>query len=135
MKVTRFAFSLIGLCCSVAPLLAQTIDADVLNKTQAASAAASTLNVPPEGFVALFNGKDLAGWRGGTTENPLKRLELAPQERAEKDKASVADIHKHWRVENGELINDGTGLYLTTAKDYGDFELRLEYKTVAKADW
>ena len=98
------------------------------------SDSVSTLNVPPEGFVALFNEKDLAGWRGGTTENPLKRLGLAPKERAEKDKASVEDIHKHWRVETGELVNDGTGLYMTTNKDYGDFELRIEYKTVAKAD-
>lgn len=135
MTVTRFAFTLIGLCCSVAPSSAQTNDADQLSKAQAPNAAtASPLNVPPEGFALLFNGKDLADWRGGTTENPLKRLELDPKEREEKDKASVADIHKHWRVENGELINDGTGLYLTTAKDYGDFELRLEYKTVAKAD-
>ncbi len=32
------------------------------------------------------------------------------------------------------LVNDGEGLYLTTLKDYGDFELHLEYKTVAGAD-
>jgi hypothetical protein len=102
----------------------------------AASAAepAAALNVPPEGFVALFNGNDLAGWRGGGTENPAKRLELSTEDRERQDKASIEDIHKHWRVENGELVNDGTGQYLTTVKDYGDFELRLEYKTVAKAD-
>jgi hypothetical protein len=99
-----------------------------------AEESTGSINVPPEGFVALFNGKDLEGWRGGTTENPQKRLDLSPDARAEKDKASIDDIHKHWRVENGELVNDGTGLYLTTMKDYGDFELRLEYKTVAKAD-
>jgi hypothetical protein len=91
-------------------------------------------NVPPEGFVALFNGKDLAGWRGGGTENPALRAALSPEERQQKDKASLDDIHKHWRVENGELVNDGSGQYLTTEKDYGDFELRLEYKTVPKAD-
>lgn len=106
----------------------------VMSDAGRADEKAAPLNVPPEGFVVLFNGKDLAGWRGGTTEDPLKRLALPPKERAEKDKASVADIEKHWRVENGELVNDGTGLYLTTVKDYGDFALRLEYKTVAKAD-
>ncbi|HAB15934.1 MAG TPA: DUF1080 domain-containing protein, partial [Verrucomicrobiales bacterium] len=41
---------------------------------------------------------------------------------------------KHWRVENGELVNDGEGLYLTTDQDYGDFELTLDYRTVAGAD-
>src|SRR4051812_41208803 len=101
--------------------------------TRRAEEASAAVTAVPDGVIALFNGKDLAGWRGGTTEDPLKRLALAPKERAEKDQASVADIQKHWRVENGELVNDGTGLYLTTVKDYGDFELRLEYKTVAKA--
>src|SRR5947208_647980 len=43
-------------------------------------------------------------------------------------------MRKHWRVENGELVNDGSGRYATTEKDYGDFELLVEYKTVPKAD-
>lgn len=29
-------------------------------------------NVPPEGFVALFNAKDLAGWHGYDTKDPRK---------------------------------------------------------------
>lgn len=33
-----------------------------------------------------------------------------------------------------ELVNDGQGAYATTEKDYGDFELLLEYKTVPLAD-
>ena len=37
-------------------------------------------------------------------------------------------------MENGELINDGFGPYLTTEKDYGDIELIIDYKTVPKAD-
>ena len=40
----------------------------------------------------------------------------------------------HWYGENGELVNDGFGAYATTEKDYGDFELLVEYKTVADAD-
>ena len=47
---------------------------------------------------------------------------------------SQEDIRKHWRVENGILINDGKGLFLSTEKNYQDFELLLEYKTVAGAD-
>ena len=43
-------------------------------------------------------------------------------------------INAHWRVENGELVNDGHGLYLTTDKDYGDFELLLEYKALPDGD-
>ena len=127
MKVSGLWLALVCLTWTVFSLALRAEE-----KPAAATSAES--KVPPAGFVPLFNGKDLAGWRGATTENPLKRLELAPKERAEKDKASVEDIHQHWRVDNGELINDGNGLYLTTVKDYGDFELRLEYQTVAKAD-
>ena len=29
-------------------------------------------NQPPKGFTALFNGKDLAGWKGGSTADPRK---------------------------------------------------------------
>ena len=43
-------------------------------------------------------------------------------------------MRAHWRAENGELVNDGEGAYATTEKDYGDFELLVEYRTVPKAD-
>ena len=39
------------------------------------------------------------------------------------------DAQKHWSVENGELVNDGNGAYLTTDKEYGDIELLIDYKT------
>jgi hypothetical protein len=40
----------------------------------------------------------------------------------------------HWRVENAELVNIGTGPYATTSEEFGDIELLIEYKTVPKAD-
>ena len=91
-------------------------------------------NTPPERFVALFDGKSLDGWWGAKTENPRDYMALPPEQLAEKMAASREDIRRHWRVENGELVNDGTGLYLTTDKFYGDFELLASYKMVAKAD-
>ncbi len=88
----------------------------------------------PEGFAALFNGKDLSGWWGLNTENPAKWMALSPEKLAEKKKKSLEDIAKHWSVDGDVLVNDGHGLFLSTEKNYGDFELTLEYKTVAKAD-
>jgi hypothetical protein len=43
-------------------------------------------------------------------------------------------LNAHWKVENGELVNDGKGLYLTTDKDYGDFELWVDYKMLPLGD-
>ena len=91
-------------------------------------------NEPPAGFTALFNGKDLSGWRGGSTFDHRKLLAMAEAERAAQIAKWTATMKAHWRVENGELINDGHGDYATTEKDFGDFELLLEYKTVPNAD-
>ena len=89
---------------------------------------------PPKGFTTLFNGKDLKGWWGLKTEDPAKWMALSPEKFAEKKAASLKDIAKHWSVDGEELVNDGHGMYLTTEKNYGDFELLVDYKTVAKAD-
>jgi hypothetical protein len=91
-------------------------------------------NAPPEGFVAIFNGKDLDGWWGAKTEDPRDTMALPPEKLAEKKAASLEDIRQHWRVENGELVNDGKGLYLTTEEFYGDFELLASYKMAPSAD-
>lgn len=93
---------------------------------------------PPEGFTALFNGEDLTGWYGLNLHslklNPQQLKDLPEEERQEKLAASTEDALNHWSVDNGELVNDGHGAYLTTEKEYGDIELLIEYKTVAKAD-
>jgi hypothetical protein len=99
-----------------------------------ASGAVAKTAQPPKGFTALFNGKDLSGWWGLSTENPAKWMALAPEELEAKQQKSLADIQKHWRAEGGVLVNDGYGLFLTTLKNYADFELMLEYKTVPLAD-
>ncbi|MDF7825941.1 DUF1080 domain-containing protein [Pontiellaceae bacterium B12227] len=87
-----------------------------------------------EDFTPLFNGSDLAGWWGCKTEDPAIWMALPADMLTAKKQASQKDIHAHWRVEDGVLVNDGKGLYLTTEKNYTDFELMLEYKTVARAD-
>jgi hypothetical protein len=97
-------------------------------------AAAAERTDTPAGFTALFNGTDLSGWRGGDTFDHRAWLALPEAERKAKNAEWTADMKKHWSIENDELVNDGNGKYATTEKDYGDFELLLEYKTVAKAD-
>jgi len=89
---------------------------------------------PPPGFTALFNGVDLAGWQGGDTFDPRKLKNMPAAEREAQISKWTETMKAHWRVEDGELVNDGEGAYATTEKDYGDFELLVEYKTVPKAD-
>jgi hypothetical protein len=101
-----------------------------------ASAASSGVAAvePPKGFTALFNGQDLAGWRGGETFDHRKLLAMPADQRAAQIAKWTETMKAHWRAENRELVNDGQGAYATTEKDYGDFELLVEYKTVPKAD-
>jgi hypothetical protein len=84
--------------------------------------------------VVLFNGKDLNGWHGEKTVDPRKFKELGAEEKAKALADGAADLAKHWRVEDGEIINDGQGAYLTTNKDYGDIELTVDFKIGPKGD-
>jgi hypothetical protein len=67
---------------------------------------------PPKGFEALFNGKDLTGWKVNEGGN------LAV-----------------WGAENGILfVNGRGGGWLMTEKEYADFELRLEFRLPEKGN-
>ena len=76
---------------------------------------------PPAGFRALFNGKDLTGWFG---LNPHNLVKLQGEKKTAKVAQERADFAKHWRVENGELVNPGTGPYANTTEELGDIELQ-----------
>ena len=88
----------------------------------------------PDGYQPIFNGKDLSGWHARTHFDPRKFDLESGEQQAERKKEWMAEAEKHWTVENGELVNDGAGPYLTTDKYFEDYELVLEYKTVPKAD-
>jgi len=66
-------------------------------------------DVPPAGFVSLFNGKDLSGWRVPQGDNG------------------------HWKVVNGVIDYDAESeapddKSLWTEKEFGDFVLRLDWR-------
>ena len=99
-----------------------------------AATQAADLNQPPTGFTALFNGKDFAGWHGMGHFDPRQLAAMSPEDRAKKRETEMVDLLKHWTVQNGEIVNDGQGVYLTTDKEYGDIELLIDYKMVPKGD-
>ncbi len=60
--------------------------------------------VPPEGFKALFNGRDLVGWK-------------------ENNQPPV-----HWSVKDGELVYDGKGAHLFHESEFANFVLLVDWK-------
>ncbi len=85
----------------------------------------------PDGFRALFNGTDLKGWHG---DNPHTTMKATPDKRPEAIAAQQEEFLKHWTVQDGDLVNDGNGPYATTDEPFGNIELLIDYRTVAKAD-
>ncbi len=72
------------------------------------------LNVPPEGFAALFNGKDLTGWH------------------------QSQDVLDHWFVADGILKSPGLVEHyrasLVTQKHYRDFILMVDFRMPTISD-
>jgi len=79
-----------------------------------AEESARELNAPPEGFTALFNGKDLTGWR------------VHPK------------VNEMWSIEDGVLKSHGLleqwGADLVTEKEYRDYVLMADFRMPAKSD-
>jgi hypothetical protein len=103
-----FALSCSLVCAS--PLVARTDD-----------------NVPPADFVALFNGQDLTGWKGLVADPPA-RAKMTPEQLAGAQDKADKTVREHWKVVDGVLVYDGKGTSLCTAKDYGDFEMYVDWK-------
>ena len=105
----------------------------LLSLAQVVSAEERKDNTPPEGFVALFNGKDLYGWKG-LVADPPKRAKMSAEELAKAQEAADEKMQKHWKVEDGALVFDGKGDSLCTDRDYANFEMYVDWKIEPKGD-
>jgi hypothetical protein len=88
---------------------------------------------PPQGFVSLFNGKDLTGWKG-LVDNPVKRAGMNVEQLAEAQSKADEKMLAHWNVVDGILVFDGSGASLCTVKDYGDFQMLVDWKIEDNGD-
>jgi Domain of Unknown Function (DUF1080) len=100
----------------------------------ATGAAPGRISRDGKDFVTLFNGKDFGGWHGVATMDPRKFEAMSADEKARALAKGAEDLKKHWRVEAGVIVNDGQGAYLTTDKDYGDVELKVDFLIGPKGD-
>lgn len=119
------------------PHTTQQLSAIFLGACLVAVSVKASDNTPPAGFTALFNGQDLTGWRGlpkGPLENPAKRATAKPEDLAAAQKAADEQMRAHWSIVDGVLHYDGKGHSLMSAKDYGDFELYVDWKIGPKGD-
>jgi HEAT repeat protein len=85
------------------------------------------------GFVALFDGQSLNGWKG-LVGNPVKRAKMTPGELKSAQEKADKEAAENWIPTNGELIFTGKGDNLCTVKEYGDFEMYVDWKLFPGAE-
>ena len=85
------------------------------------------------GYNNLFNGSDLTGWKA-LVGNPISRAKMGDSalkiEQAKANEKTKGD----WIVKDGLLIFTGHGDNLATDKQYGDFEMFVDWKITAQGD-
>lgn len=87
-----------------------------------------------DGYVSMFNGRDLAGWKG-LVANPVARGKMSPAELARRQEKADEIMRRDWVVKDGILIYEGKGgENLCTEKQYGDFEMYVDWKLYPDSD-
>ena len=85
------------------------------------------------GFISLFNGKDLTGWKG-LVGNPIARSKMSAAELQTAQQKANETIKNDWVIKDGLLIFTGHGDNLCTEKMYGDIEMFVDWKITEKGD-
>jgi hypothetical protein len=89
------------------------------------------------GFQSLLENGQLTAWRGRPQLDPRTEGAWSPEELKKKQASWDEEMHRHWRVEPAkerggpEIVSDGEGVFLTSARDYHDFEFMVDWKMVA----
>jgi hypothetical protein len=85
-------------------------------------------NQAPDGFVALFNGRDIDGWRGTGKQDPQSNESSSANDQKAPRTAIASEVARHWQVEDGALVGDGQQQSVVTMAEYGDFELWADWQ-------
>jgi hypothetical protein len=85
------------------------------------------------GFVTLFNGVDLDGWKA-LVGNPVTRSKMSDAELATAQKVADEKTKGDWIVKDGLLVFTGHGENLATTKQYSDIEMYVDWKITEKGD-
>lgn len=85
------------------------------------------------GFVSLFNGKNLDGWKA-LVGNPITRAKMSAKELLAAQKTANEKTKGDWVVKDGLLVFTGHGDNLATEKPYGNFEMLVDWKITKDGD-
>lgn len=88
---------------------------------------------PGDGFVALFNGKDLSGWKG-LVADPVKRSKMDAATLAQEQQKANEVMRSGWSAKDGLLIFAGHGNNICAEKPYRDFEMLVDWKITKEGD-
>lgn len=86
-----------------------------------------------KGYVSIFNGKDLSGWHG-LVKNPVLRAKMAPEELAAEQVNADKKMLTNWSVKDNCIVFNGEGDNLCTVKQYGDFEMVVDWRISKNGD-
>jgi HEAT repeat protein len=85
------------------------------------------------GFVSMFNGTDLAGWQGLATD-PVKKAELSEKKLQKLQKEANEKLKENWNVKDNCIVFNGSGSNLCSIKEYGSFEMIVDWRITKKGD-
>ncbi len=85
------------------------------------------------GFINLFNGKDLTGWKG-LVANPIARSKMTDSALKAAEQVANEKMKNDWVAKDGLLVFTGHGENLATEKKYSDFEMYVDWKITEKGD-
>lgn len=85
------------------------------------------------GLVPLFNNKDLTGWKG-LVGNPITRSKMDAQTLAKEQQKADDIMRKGWYVKDSILNFSGEGENICTTKQYGNFEMYVDWKIEKEGD-
>ena len=87
-----------------------------------------------EGYLSLFNGVDLSGWKA-LIGNPISRDTMFGLERQTQQRAANAVLSDNWQVRDGAITFVGEGYdNLCTEKKYRDFEMQVDWRITKDGD-
>ncbi len=86
-----------------------------------------------DGFVPLFNNRDLSGWKG-LVENPIARSKMDAATLAKAQQKADSIMRVGWYVKDSVLNFSGNGDNICTVKQYRNFDMYVDWKIEPKGD-